>query len=625
MLETIRERSQSWIAKLILALITVPFALWGIDSYLREAGSNVAVAKVDGQSITAQQFARSLQEWRDSLMKGNSAPNAMDTPELRSAVLERLINTRLLAAEAKRGGYAISDDQLAKFVVSMPEFQKNGRFSQEVYDQVLMANGLTPSQFEARMREELLIQQVQNGIAGLAFVPHAVADVALRSHYQRREISVFALRPEDYLAQTQIKPEESKAYYDQHPDEFRVPEQVKLEFLVFSVNNLIPSMQVSDEEARKFYEENASKFQEDEERHARHILITYGNDKAVARKKAEAVLAEVRKSPENFAALAKKYSQDPGSADKGGDLGPIKRGLMVKPFEDAVFAMTPGSISDLVETEFGYHIIQVTEVKGGGQTFETLRPQIRAELMYQKALAKFAEAAETFSNTVYEQSSSLEPAAQAHGLQVQKTDWVSRQDIAKFFRNDKLAAAVFSTEVLKDKRNTEAVEISPNTLAAARVTDYRPSSIKPFETVRATIEDKLKRAQAIKLAQQQGEKTLEALKKGEAVKLEWTTPVMADRANPQGLTEQVVAQAFRMDARRLPTYGSVSAADGSHVLVRLSAVEDGLQDLDADALKRAREDYVAELGAEYLAAFMNGLRSKASIKINRELLASKTQ
>ncbi len=630
MLEAIRERSQSWIAKLILALITVPFALWGVDSYLHQAGSNVAVAKVNGDSITVQQFGKSLQEMRDS-MQDKAAPNFTDNPEVRATVLDKLVNTRLLAAEVKRGGYAISDEQLSKLVVTLPEFQKNGQFSQEMYDKILAANGLTPSRFEAVMRSELLGQQVRDSISRLAFAPHAVMDNALRVQRQMREVSVYSYRPDDFLAQAKAEPAELKAYYDKHPDEFRVPEQVKIDFVVFSANSLIASMHVSDEEAKKYYDENASKFQGDEERRASHILIAFGANKdaaakAAAKKKAEEVWAEAKKSPDKFDVLAKKYSQDPGSAANGGDLGPIKRGLMVKPFEDAVFSMAPGSISEPIATEFGYHIIKLTEVKGAAQTFDQVRGQIRAELMYQKALAKFADAAETFSNSVYEQSDSLEPAAKEQGLQVQKSGWMSREDTAKFFKNDKIAAAIFSDEVRKDKRNTEAVEAAPNTLVAARVTEARPSSMKPFEEVQAGIEDKLKHQKAAELAKAEGEKTLASLKKGgDASAIGWTTPVKIDRQNPQGLTEGVVKQAFRMDASKLPAYVGAAGKDGGYVLIRLAAVEDGLQKLDPESKKAAENEYKTALGAEYLLTYMRSLRTHADIKVNQDLLNAKNQ
>lgn len=630
MLEAIRERQQSWIAKLILALITVPFALWGVDSYLKQAGSSVAVAKVNGEPITVQQFSKALQNLRDS-MKENADPNFLDNPEVRQAILDKLINARLLAAEVKRGGYMISDEQLSKIIVSMPEFQKDGQFSQELYDQVLTANGMTPSRFESSMRGDLLTQQVRDSISGLAFVPHAVPEHSMQVQKQLREVSTTTIRADEYLPQAKVDPAEVKAYYDKHQNEFRVPEQVKIEFVVLSAANLIAAQQVTDEEARKFYDENASKFQGDEERRASHILIAFGASKdaaakEAARKKVQEVLAEVKKSPTKFDELAKKYSQDPGSAANGGDLGAIKRGIMVKPFEDAVFGMSPGSISEPIETEFGYHIIKLTGVTGAAQGFDQAKAQIRAELMYQRALAKFAEVAETFSNTVYEQSSSLEPAAQGQYLQVQKSDWLSQEDIAKFFKGShKIAAAVFSDEVRKDKRNTEAIEIAPNTLAAARVVEARPSSIKPFETVQAVIEDNLKHAQASKLATQQGEKVLADLKKGgDGSALGWTTPVLADRRNAQGLTDGVLQQAFRMDVSKLPAYVGAAGKDGGYVLIRVSSVEDGLKDVDAEGRKAANAEYTAYLASEYLAAYMKSLREKAKININQELMSAKT-
>ncbi len=629
MLEAIRERQQSWIAKLILALITVPFALWGVDSYLRNAGSSVAVAKVNGDSITVQQFGKALQDLRDN-MKDKADPNFLDNPEVRHAVLDKLINTRLLAAEVKRGGYMISDEQLSKIIVSMPEFQKDGQFSQELYDQVLTANGLTPSRFEANMRGEILTQQVRDSVTGLAFVPHAVPEHSMQVQKQLREVSTATIRASEYLTQAKVDPAEVKAYYDKHPEEFRIPEQVKIEFVVLSANNLIAAQQVTDEDAKKFYDENASKFQGDEERRASHILIAFGASKdaaakAAAKKKVEEVLAAAKKPGAKFDELAKKYSQDPGSAANGGDLGPIKRGIMVKPFEDAVFSMAPGSISEPVETEFGYHIIKLTGVTGAAQGFDQAKAQIRAELMYQKALGKFAEAAEAFSNTVYEQSSSLEPAAQLQHLQVQKSEWLSHDDVAKFFKNnEKIAAAVFSDEVRKDKRNTEAIEISPNTLAAARVIDARPASLKPFDDVKATIENNLKQMQANKLAAQHGDQVLAELKKGgNAPELTWTTPVLADRRNAQGLTDSVLHQAFRMDVSKLPAYVSAPAKDGSYVLIRVSAVEDGTKDLDAEGKKAARTEYSTYLASEYLAAYMKSLRERAKITISEELVAAK--
>lgn len=629
MLESIRKHSQSWIAKVILVLITVPFALFGVDSYLKNAGSGAEVAKINGEPITVQEFGKALQDARSNL-KDKTDPAMLDQPEFRSALLDKLINQHLLRAEIKRGGYIVSDEQLSKLVVSLPEFQKNGQFSQEVYDQALAANKFTPNRFEEMMRHDLLLQQVRDGITSTAFTSKVAQDTALQARSQLREVSVATLHSADFLTQAKITAEEIKTYYDKHQDEFRVPEQVRIEYVAFSNNNLIATMTVSDEEAKDYYQQNAAKFQGDEERHASHILITFGGKtdaaaKAAAKEKALKVLAEVKKSPKQFEALAKKYSQDPGSAEKGGDLGAVKRGLMVKPFEEAVFSMAPGSISDLVETEFGYHIIKLTEVKGGTPAFEDARSQIRAELMFQKSQLKFAEEAEKFSNTVYEQSSSLKPAADAHQLQVQQSGWMSRQDVAKFFKdNEKIASAVFSDEVKKDKRNTEAVEIAPNTLVAARVTESRPSSKKPFDEVKSGIESNLQLLQASKLTHEQGAESVASLNQGhEDAKLEWTSPVKIDRNNLQGLSEGVMMKAFQADANKLPAYVGAAAKDGGYVLIRVTKLEDGFQQMDAAAKEAQATEYQAALREEYLQAYMKTLRASAKIHINQELLKRK--
>lgn len=631
MLEAIRERSQSWIAKLILILITVPFAIFGVDSYLRDAGSKAAVAEVNNEAITVQEFTQSMQETRARL-EGKADANFMEDPTVRSVVLDKLINLRLLQNEVKHGGYTVTDEQLSKLIVTMPEFQKKGQFSQEVYDKLLAANGLTPGGFEARMRNDLLLGQVREGIAGMAFSPDSVTNTALRARYQTREVSVATILSEELFDAEKADPVAVKAYYEKNKSEFAVPEQVQVEYVALSTANLMSNVKVTDDEIKKFYQENLSKFQGDEERHASHILITFGGktdaaSKAAAKKKALEVLSEVKKSPEKFDVLAKKYSQDPGSAERGGDLGAVKRGVMVKPFEDAVFSMAPGSISDLVETDFGYHIIKLTEVKGAAPTLEEVKNQIHGELLSQKASASFAEAAEAFSNTVYEQSTSLAPAAQAHHLEVQKTGWMSRDDAAKFFKNnDKIANAIFSDEVRKEKRNTEAVEIAPNTLVAARVIDSRASSTKPFEDVKADIEKRLRQVQAAKKAAQQGELALQSLKQGKDVSgLQWSSPVIVSRTDAQGLTESVVLKAFQMNADKLPAFSGAISQNGSYVLVRVNAVEDGLPKLAGDAKSRAIAEYNTLLSAEYLAAYLKSLRTEAKVKIHQDLLLSKTQ
>ncbi len=627
MLEVIRAHSKGWMAKLILTLITVPFALFGIDAYLKDAGAGASVAKVDGATISVQEYRNAMQSLRDRLQKENPKDvGALDSPEVKQSVLDRLINTRLLNAEVVHSNFKVTNEQLAQFITSLPEFQQGGKFSQEIYDKLLSQNQMTPSQFENKMRGELLLQQVRDGIPGLAFTSSAVENAVLNVEHQQREVSVAEIKTADFISQVKVDQSEVQAYYDKHKDKFKVPEQVKLEFVMMSANTLIPKMQTTEDEAEKFYNENAAKFQGNEQRHASHILIGVSaaaspEAKAEAKKKAEQVLAEVKKSPAKFAELAKKYSQDPGSAEKGGDLGTFARGSMVKPFEEAVFSMKPGDISGLVQSDFGYHIIKLTEIVGQGQGFDALKPQIRAELMYQKALAKFSEQAETFSAMVYEQSTSLQPAADAYGIPVQKTEWLSYADGAKFFKSDKLMTLVFTNEVLKDKRNTEAVEVSNNTLVSARVVDYKPSAPRSFDEVKGGIEDLLKIEKATKLAIDKGTSSLAELKDGKAAGgLDWIAPVTVDRKNAQGLTDLTMSNVFKIDTTKLPAYAGIADSKKGYLLIKVTAVQNKLA--DDEAKKAALLDLRTAIASEYSSAYIGALKANKKILVNTRLMMS---
>lgn len=628
MLEAIRERSKGWPAKVILGVIAVVFSLFGIDTYLNQAGSNVAVAEVGNSSITMQEYSNALQNLRTQLQaEGKTDPAMLDSPVVRQAVLERLVTNRVLNAEINDENFRISDEQLSNYIISMPEFQQNGVFSQTLYDEILAQNRLTPSDFESSMRAELLVKQAREGFAALAYLPDSVADHTLKIEQQKREVSVAEIKIADFVSEVKVEPAEVSAYYEKHKDKFRVPEQVKLEYVMLSANTLIPKMQATDEEAKQFYQENAEKFQGDEQRRASHILISFGagataQDKQAARDKAEKILDEVRSNPEKFEELAKKYSQDPGSAENGGDLGLFGRGMMVKPFEEAVFNMKPGAVSDLVESEFGFHIIKLTEINGQSQSFDSVKPQIRAELMYQKALSKFSEQAESFNNMVYEQSGSLQPAAEAFGLTVQTSDWLSQKEGGEFFKSDKLIDMVFSDEVLQERRNTEAVEISPNTLLAARVTDYKPSAPRTFEEVKGGIESFLKLEKASALAIKKGESALAQLREGKPVDdLDWIPPVVVDRKNAQGLTDLAMNQVFKVDATdKLPAYAGVVAPNKGYLLVKVIDVKNTLP--EEESTKTAAEiELRAALTSAYTTAYIKSLKQGMDISINNKIIS----
>jgi peptidyl-prolyl cis-trans isomerase D len=628
MLEAIRERTKGWLAKVILALITVPFALFGIDQYLQGAGSNVPIAKVGGDAITVQEFGNALQNLRNRLQsEGQTDMTILDRPELRQSVLDKLINDRLLSAEVKRANFSISDEQLSHYITSMPEFGVDGKFSEELYYQLLTQNRLTLKDFESSIRQDLKAQQAREGFASLAYIPDSLVEQTLKAELQEREVSVAEIKTADYLAEVSIEPTQVQEYYEKNKDRFQVPEQVQLEFVLMSANTLLPTMQVTEEEIKKFFDDNADQFKGDEERRASHILIGFGLSptpaaKEEARNKAEQILQEVKNNPDQFADLAKKHSQDPGSAQNGGDLGMFGRGVMVKPFDDAVFSMSPGAISDLVESEFGYHIIKLTAISGEAVTLESVAPQIRGELIYQKALAKFTENAEDFSNIVYEQSTSLEPAAKAFGLDIQKSPWMSREDVARVFKSDRMRDQVFSEDVLKDGRNTEAVEVAPNSLMVARVADYKPSAPRTFEEVQSGIEEFLRMEAAAKIAIEKGESALADLRAGKEAKgLDWIPPVVVDRKNAQGLTDLTMSNAFKIKTETLPAYAGVADSNKGFLLIKVSAVNAKLP-TDENARQDAKVEIQTALAAEYVDAYLKALRAKGDVSVNQQLMQS---
>jgi peptidyl-prolyl cis-trans isomerase D len=628
MLDAIRKHTTGWMAKVILALITVPFALFGIDSYLNQAGSNVAVAKVNGDKISVQEYSNAIENVRNRMQAEGKIDTALlDSPQLKQSVLDGLITRRLVNAEIHNANFKISDEQLSQHILGMPEFQENGKFSEEIYQKTLAQNKMTATKFENDRRSELLTQQARDGLAALVSIPKGVAEQSLQFAHQQREVSAAEIKTAQFLSQIKVTPEQVKAYYDLHKDKFVVPEQVKLEFAMLSAASYVAQMKVDDKEIKDFYDANSAKFQSDEQRHASHILIGIGGgsdkEKTAAKEKAAGILAELKKNPKQFAELAKKYSQDPSGAN-GGDLGTFGRGAMVKPFDDAVFSMKVNQISDLVESEFGYHIIRLDGIVGQNATFDSMKLQIKGELSWQKAQAKYAELADDFSNTVYEQSGSLKPAVDKFGLQLQTSGWLSRDDGAKFFKNEKLMNSVFSDVVLKEKRNTEAIEISPDNMMSARVVDYKASAPRTFDEVKGGIEAVLKLEQAVKLATDKGAADLAKLKAGDAGKdLEWITPLTVDRKNAQGLTDIVMNQVFKMDASKLPAYAGFVNGKTSYTIVKVLSVSNNLK--DDEAKKAAESELQAAMAAEYVSAYGQSLKAKSDVVVNRKLLETKAE
>jgi peptidyl-prolyl cis-trans isomerase D len=616
--------------QIILGLMIVPpFAFWGIQWTQRVGGAG-EVADVGGQKISEQEFTEALRQQQDRLramLRGNVDPAMLDSPAMRRQVLDGMISQRLLAQHAARNHLNVSDQTLVDTITSIPAFQVDGKFSRERYDIALQNERMSPEQFDAALRSDLVVQQISGAVADSGFVSKSAADQFARLRAQQREVSEQRIQAD--AKGVQVKPEAVRAFYDANPGRFQVPEEVQVEYVVLSTESLLASEQTDPGEARKYYEANLSKYGQPEERRASHILISVkpgasDEDKRKARARAEDLLTKLRASPGSFAELAKKESGDPGSAAKGGDLGFFSRGMMVRPFEEAAFHLKPGEISDIVESDFGFHIIKVTGVKPGKvKPFEQVRPEIELQLKKQQAGRRFAEAAEAFSNVVYEQSDSLKPAAEKFHLAIQNAQGVTRQGASvPALNNPRLLASIFSDDSIKNHRNTEAVETSPGTLVSARVTDHKAASLRPFDAVKEGIAKLLAQQEALAEARKRGVALLEDLRKGDSSKAAFGASKIVSRDDPKGLQPAALSQVFAADAGKLPAYAGVDSGDG-YTLYRISKVVDVQPDENRE--RSVQSELGRMTGALEFQSFLDGLRADASVDINKEALEQKVQ
>ena len=635
MLEQIREFGNKRIVRLLFALfLIVPFGLFGIDYYFRSPVGGDTVASVGSERIGQAELDQAVRQQADiyrQQFRGNFDPALMENPEVKRAVLDKLIGEKLVVVGAHRAGVRIPDKVLADRIASEPGFQDNGRFSKERYELIAKANNLTPIGLDERLRSEFRQEQFRNAVAQTAFVPRTSVETFVKLSEQTREVSVVNLTPDQYMDKAKVTPEQVKAYYDTHTAEFQVPEEVRVEYLELSADALAAQVPVPQEEVKKAYDEGVQqgRFGEPEERRASHILIAVKKDASEADKKAalakaQAIADQVRKNPKSFAEVAKKESQDPGSAAQGGDLGFFRAGAMVKPFEEAAFKAKKDEIVGPVQSDFGYHIIKVTDIKPAKvKSLAEATPELEAQMKKLVAQRKFAEAAENFSNLVYEQSTSLKPAADALKLKIQTSPWISKaQPSVPALSNPKIVSEIFSADAIKAKRNTSAVEVSPGTLVAAHVIDHKPAEQKPFDTVKADIEKKLQREEGLKLARADGEAKLKELQAGKDPGLKWPAPLAVNRQRPGGLFPQVVDRAFRADAKKLPAYVGTDNPIG-YSLVKVSKViePEKVDDAQREQLGSRLRDAVA---MEEMEAMLASVREHVGVKVSKTALEKKT-
>lgn len=619
----------------LFLLILPPFALFGIESYFTGRDAGQAVAQVGDQVISPEEFSRGLRDQQQALqrmMEGKLDPSLLDTPELRRTTLETLIQRRLLLGRALQAGAAVPNDLLKSFIAEQPAFRdESGKFSFALYEQYLRTEGMTPVQFESRLRQDLMLQQITDGYGGTGFAPRTAAEQVARLSEQQREVSQYVVAPEQFMTQIKLEPGAAKQYYDANTADFRTPEQARVEYVALSMDALGQQVQIDPAEVKKYYEANLRQFGIPETRQVSHILIEAGSSaspevKQKARAKAEEIYKELQKNPESFAEMARKESQDTGSAARGGDLGRIGRGTMkdVPEFEAAAFKLKAGEISPPVETRYGYQIVRVINIQPAQvKPFEEVRAQIEGELRKQVVAKRFAELADQFNNVVYEQSESLKPAADLAKAAPKSSGWITRDHAEDpLLNNPRLLAAIFSDDVLRNRRNTEAIEVAPGVLVAARLAEHRPAAVQPFGEVKAAVEKRLALQEAGRLAGAEGRRLLGELKQGKSVQVAWGQPQVVSRADRKAMADPVIRQVFRVDTSKLPAYAGVETLPGAYYLVRVSRVQEA-EKIPPEKIKAIGDELRQVLAQETLMSYVAGLRQKAGVKINKDLLEKK--
>lgn len=567
---------------ILLVLIVPSFVLFGVQGYSRyNEGGNAKVAVVDGHGITQAEwdFAHREQSERMRRQQPGLDPKLLDAPEARLQSLERLLRESVLQTAASKQHLVVTDERMQRVFHSDPQFEFLRAPDGGVNKDVLAAQGMSVSQFERRLRQDLTLSQVSLGIAGTGIAPAGNVATAFDALLQQREVQVQRFNSKDYLARINPGDAELEAYYKDpaNASQFQSLETAEIEYVVLDLEALKKDVKVSEDDLRNYYKTNLSRYTVAEERRASHILIKVdgsasSDERAKAKSKAESLLAQVRKAPATFAEVARAQSQDTGSAAQGGDLDFFSRGGMVKPFDDAVFAMKVGEVSNLVETEFGYHIITLTDVRGGEKkSFESVRAQIEDEVRKQLAQTRFAESAEQFSNLVYEQSDSLKPVTDKLKLAIQSAtvQRVPSSAATGVLASPKFLDAVFGAEALRNKHNTEALETAPNQMVSARVLKYNAAQLLPFAEVKQIVRDRLVKKQATAQAIKDGQARLAALQKsGEATGLEPAQVI--SRAKAQDLSRSVVEEIMRADASKLPAVIGVDGGESGYVVVRIT-------------------------------------------------------
>ena len=622
MFESIRQHKK-YLMGFLMILIIPSFVLFGVEGYSNANEGGEAVATVNGKEIKAAEWDAAHQAQIERLRQAMPTIDIklLDTPEARYAALEILVQQRVMAVAAQELRIFTSDQRLQRDLQSNEVIASlrlpDGKLDIEAYRTLLARQGMSPDMFENQVRQDLSVQQITQGVLTSGFTTPAAAATGLKAFFERRQVRVAPFTAAQFTAQAVPTDANLQSHYQNNAAAFQTLEQADVEYVVLDAQAMAKDVRLNEADVRAYFEQNTAQWAGAQERRASHILFSLDPKadsaaQAQVKKKAETVLAEARQQPERFAALAKQHSQDPGSAAEGGDLNFFGRNAMVKAFEDVAFSLNKGQISDLVKTDFGWHIIRLTDIKEPPKpSFDALRAQIEDDLKKQQAQRLFAEAAETFTNMVYEQADSLQPVAERFKISVQTQAGLTRrvQADAGIWSNDRLLSAVFSPDSIAKKTNTEAVELGSGRMAAARIVRYAPAATQPFEQVKDAVRARWVAQRAVELAQAQGEQSLAAWKGGAAASGLGESRTIS-RVAALGLSPEAINAVMSASAQALPAWVGVKLPNQGYVVIQVEEV------LPAEGLGQAQDQQYAQAWtAAESKAYVDSLKSRFKAQI----------
>jgi peptidyl-prolyl cis-trans isomerase D len=622
-------RKHTWLLQVVLGFVVLAFVGGGVyQGYGSLTGSDGAtVAKVDGRKISRTDWELAQREQIERVRRQMPTVDAklFDTPEMKRQSLDAVVRDRVMMVAADKLHLQITDDRLQRLFAGDPQFAFLRNADGSVNKDALASQGMSSELFAQRLRQDLSLRQVLQGVQGTVFAPIGATSAAFDAMFQQREAQLQRFDASAFTDKVTPTDAEIEQFYKDpaHAAQFQAPEAESIEYVVLDLETLKKGVAVTDKDLQDYFKANEKRHTAAEERRASHILVKVdasasAADRTKAKAKAESLLAELKKNPAAFADVARKNSDDPGSAEKGGDLDFFGRGgLAAKPLEDAAFALKPDELSGIVESEFGYHIVKLTAQRGGqAPSFESLRGELEAEVKTQLAQKRFSEVAGEFTNMVYEQPDSLKPVVDKFKLELRTAQNVARVPApaaSGALANPKFLESLFGNDAIRNKRNTEAIEIAPSTMVSGRVVKYEASRALPLADVKAKVRTRVIAMQAAAQARKLGQARLAELKAAPATAMS-EPAVTVSRAQPGAFAGALLDAVLKAPATTLPAYVGVDLGDAGYAVAKIGKVL-GRDPAAADAA-RAQSEYARAWGEAESQAYYAALKTRFKVEIS---------